>query len=278
MAFRNYPYPSLNWDYQGIDFAVIPMTQSLADDMYNDGIRFVGRYLYPSHSPSGKGITAQEAQYYINAGLKIFLYYEVNSTDALGGYSQGMQNGTACLAEARNVGVPDGTQIYCCCDTGVTDTQASNVVMDYLEGFRDAFAYQVYDPDTQTYSTEYYYLIGIYGGTNVMSACYSNFPDNLRCQAGAWGDREFIPIDIRQWYINYNRQSAQNGYIRIENIEIDSSGYAFWRGYAVDICSSDDIATMWGDVSPTPTPTPPTPPTPQPTPTDMPIWFYLKKF
>ncbi|MBO7731197.1 MAG: DUF1906 domain-containing protein [Methanobrevibacter sp.] len=275
MAFTNYPYPSLSWDFQGIDFAMMPVTQTLAINMYNDGIRFVGRYLFSSHYPNGKGITRQEALYYINAGLKIFLYYEVNSTDALGGYSAGLQNGTACLAEAQSIGVPYGTPIYCCCDTGVTDSQASGVVMNYLDGFRDAFAYQYFNPDTQEYETEYYYKAGIYGGSNVMSACYNSFPDDFRCQAGAWGDREFTPIDIRQWYIDYNKQAATDEYIRIKNIAIDSSGYATWRGYSVDLCSANDITQMWGDDSPTPTPTPPTP---QPTETSMPIWFYLKKF
>lgn len=280
MAFIEYPYPSLRWDYQGIDFAIMPVTQNLADDMYNDGIRFVGRYLYHQHYPSGKGITTQEAQYYLNAGIAIFFYYEVNSNDALGGYSRGVQNGTACLTEAQSIGVSYGTEIYCCCDMGVTDAQANGVVMQYLDGFKSAFEYQVYDPDTQSWHTEYYYNIGIYGGSNVIQAAHSNSPDYFLCQAGAWGDKEFSPLDIRQWYINYNRTAANEGRIRLQNIAINSNGYATWRGYSVDLCSARNLTYFWKDVPPTPTPTPPTPtpPTPQDTPADMPIWFYLKKF
>ena len=115
MALHDYPYPSYDWGFQGVDFAHIPMTQALADAMYNDGIRIVGRYIYPT----GKGITAQEARYYINAGINIYFYYEVDTSDALGGYNRGLQNGASCLAEAFIAGVPLETQIYCCCDTGV---------------------------------------------------------------------------------------------------------------------------------------------------------------
>ena len=265
MGFSDYPYPSYNWDYQGIDFAGIPITQALADQMYNDGIRFVGRYLFSRQYPSGKGITAQEAQYYINAGLKIFLYYEVDTTDVFGGYNGGYQNGQTAFNLAVQAGVPQDTQIFCCCDTGVTNAQAQGIVMQYLAGFADAI--QGYTP-------------GIYGGANVMDACYSQFPNYSRVQAGAWGMQEFDPINIRQWLIGYNNRALNDGKIRISNITIDRDGYAKWNGHNVDILSANSLANMWGDSSPTP-PTPPTPPSPPVPPvedTSMPIWFYLKKF
>lgn len=262
MATSSYPFPSYFWQYQGFDYAGIPIDQSVADAMYADGVRVVGRYLYPTHYPNGKGISAQEAQYYINAGIKIFLYYEINSNDALGGYSRGYANGINCYNEAVSVGVPAGTQIYCCCDTGVTDAQASGVVMDYLEGFRDAMTG---------------YSVGIYGGLNVMSACYAAFPDLYRVQAGAWGADEFSPINIRQWLLNKNNSAMQDGYIGISNVTIDSNGYAYWNGYNVDLISTDSDVNLWGDSSPTPpTPPPPPPVPPASTGSKMPIWFYLK--
>ena len=261
MPLFNYPYPSYLWDYQGVDFAVIGnMSQALADAMYNDGIRFVGRYLYSQQWPNGKGISAAEADMYLNAGLRIFLYYEINTTDALGGYSRGQQNGAACLTQCNNLSVPVGTQIYCCCETGVTDAQAAGVVMDYLDGFASEL------PD---------YNVGIYGGQNVMAACYAAYPDRYRVQAGAWGSQEFSPINVRQWLLNTNGAAERDGYIKINNITING-GYAYWRGYNVDLCSAPDLENMWGDDSPTP-PTP-TPPGPGPATGKMPIWFYLKPF
>ena len=257
MSFNQYPFPSYDWQYQGFDYwGIANMSQFLADEMYADGVRVVGRYLYPQQYPNGKGISQAEAQMYLNAGISMFFYYEVNTSDALGGYSRGQQNGQACLAEATAIGVPLGTQIYCCCDTGVSDSDANGVVMDYLEGFMDAL------PDYNT---------GIYGSANVMQACYSNFPANLRCQAGAWGAQEFSPIDVRQWLINSNRQALNDNKIRIANITIDSQGYAYWRGNNVDLISTDSLTNMWGSGSPTP----PTPPIED---TKMPIWFYLKPF
>lgn len=255
MAFYNYPFPSCSWDYQGIDFAYIPVTQELANQMYADGIRFVGRYLYHDRYPIGKGISAQEVQYYLNANIRIFLYYEVNTTDALGGYDSGYNNGLAALAEATDLGVPAGTQIYCCCDTSVTAEQATSVVMQYLEGFAAAL------PDYNT---------GIYGGSLVVEACHSQYPLRYRCQAGAWGSQEYSPIDVRQWLVATNRQAMNDGYIRIQNVILDSNGYATWRGYSVDLCSAESLENMWGDDSPTP-------PTPTPAESDkMPLWFYLK--
>ena len=118
------------------------------------------------------------------------------------------------------------------------------------------------------------YHVGIYGGQNVVSACYSTYPLYNRCQAGAWGNKEFSPIDVRQWLIAGNRQALNDGKIRISNIEINTQGYAFWRGNNVDLCSAPTVQNMWGDSSPTPTPPAPTPPTPSDT--KMPIWFYLK--
>lgn len=255
MAVYSYPYPSYSWQYQGLDYwGMSGISQQLANDMYSDGVRFVGRYLYADKYPNGKGITAQEAQFYLNAGIRIFFFYEVNESDALGGYQRGRENGLACLQEALDLNVPDGTQIYCCCDTGVTDTQANGVVMQYLDGFREALS---------TYNT------GIYGGQNVVTACYNTYPNNYRCQAGAMGFQEFAPINVRQWMISYNRQAQADGYIGIQNVVIDSDGYATWRGHSVDLLSADSLANMWGS-----SPVPPTPTGDD----SMPLWFYLKLF
>lgn len=232
------------------------MSASVAQQMYADGVRFVGRYLFSDRYPNGKGISAAEAQWYLDAGIRIFFYYEVNTTDVFGGYQQGYNNGLACLAECNDLNVPIGTQIYCACDTGVTDAEAAGVVMDYLDGFATALP---------NYNT------GIYGGSNVMQACYDAFPDNYRCQAGAWGNQEFDPINVRQWMLSYNQRAEADNYIQIANVTIGNNGYAYWRGHNVDLCSVDDLSNMWGDGSPTP----PTPPKPK---KGMPIWFYLKPF
>ena len=268
MPYNSYPYPSYLWDYQGFDYAGMSgLDASLVQDMYNDGVRFVGRYLFAQQYPNGKGISAAEAQLYLNAGISIFLYYEVNSSDALGGQTRGEQLGQQALVQATALGVPTGTPIICCCDTGVTDAQASGIVMQFLQGFASQL------PD---------YRIGIYGGANVMEACYNLSPNYWRVQAGAWGANEFGPIDVRQWLIGANNRAITDGYCRISNISISANGTATWRGHTVDLISSPTLDNMWGDGSPTPPP--PTPPPPPPVPPiiidsdEMPIWFYLKLF
>lgn len=264
MSTSNYPYPSYSWPYQGVDYAFAPtgFDQAYADQMYADGIRFVGRYLFPS----GKGLTATEASYYLNAGISIFLYYEVGVNDSLGGYAKGYENGQAAYNLAVSLGVPAGTQVYCCCDTGVTNAQAQGVVMDYLRGFHDAMTG---------------YNVGIYGALNVMEACYNAYPDLFRVQ---WGglEQEFSPINIKQWSLSKNRQAMQDDLIGISNITIASNGYAYYRGHNVDLLSTPTLDFMWSDgfpAPPTPQPPPPIPPTPTPTPSNkMPIWMYLKPF
>jgi hypothetical protein len=254
MATYPYPYPSYDWAYQGFDYAYPPqLDSSVVAQMYDDGVRFIGRYLFNDRYPNGKGISASEAQLYLDAGIAIFLYYEVGAGDALGGYEAGYNNGIACLAEANFIGVPIGTQIYCCCDMDVSDAQAYGVVMDYLNGFKDAL------PD---------YNVGIYGGLNVMQASYSTYPDTLRVQAGIYGN-EFEPINIKQWQIGSNRRASADGKIRISGITIDNNGYAYYRGHSVDLCSTDNLTNMWGHDTPTP---------PTPSGHKMPIWFYLKLF
>lgn len=264
MSFIQYPFPSYSWSYQGFDYAgIYPLDSTVVQQMYDDGVRFVGRYLFAQQYPNGKGISAAEAQLYLNVGIRIFLYYEVNSNDALGGYDRGVALGQQALAQATAINVPTGTPIICCCDTGVTDAQANGVVMQFLQGF----ASQLSD-----------YRVGIYGGANVMNACYNLSPNYWRVQAGAWGNDEFDALDVRQWLIARNNSAMNDGYIGISNITIDSSGYAKWRGKTVDLISAPSLDYMWGG---TPTPPPPTPPPPPPVPpvaegSKMPFWFYLK--
>lgn len=250
MAWHEYPYPSYEWEFQGVDFASMgTMTPQIAEQMAIDGISFVGRYLFAERIPFGKGITAEEAQMYLDHGIAIFLYYEVNTDDALNGYNRGVYNGERCLEQAIDVGVPENTLIFCACDTAVSLDQANGIVMEYLEGFNDGLG-----PG---------YSVGIYGGANVVQAAYNNGFYN--CQAGAWGDLEFEPINVRQWYISYNNAANRDGYLKLKNIEIDTNGYAQWNGFAVDLCSAPDTAGMWGGG-------------PRKKKHKMPIWLSQKKF
>ena len=256
--FHNYPFPSYSWQYQGVDYAMINgMDSTMAAQLFTDGARFVGRYLWHVKYPYGKGLSAAEAQWYFDAGLRIFLYYEALASDALGGYDQGNTNGINALTELALLNVPAGVMVCCCCDTAVTDAQAAGVVMDYIRGFRAQL-----EPAG--------YRVAIYGGQNVMAAAAQYQPNVYRCQAGAWGYQEFDPIDVRQWLIAYNGNAQRDGFVRIQNINI-SNGYAFWRNYNVDLCSAPDLTYMWGDGSPVP-------PSPGPVTPEMPFWMWLKIF
>lgn len=239
MAFISYPFPSYQWAYQGFDFAGITnLDASVVQQMADDGVTFVGRYLFSPQYPNGKGLSATEAQWYLDAGIRIFLYYELQSTDAISGYDRGVELGAIALSEAQVLNVPHGTPIICCCDMGVTDAQANGVVMQYLQGFASQL------PD---------YNVGIYGGANVMQACYNLNPDYYRVQAGAWGNQEFSDLFVRQWFVSTNPQAIQDGYCHIQGVTLDQQGYALWRGNPVDLLSTPNLDNMWGDGQPSPT-------------------------
>lgn len=232
MAFHEYPYPCYDWEYQGVDFAIFnDMSAELAYQMADDGIAFVGRYLWPDAMPNGKGLSKEEMQLYYDAGIAVYCYFEINIDDALQGFDHGVNVGEWAKDLAEEIELPENTMIFCCCDTAVDLDTADGVVMDYLRGFAQGL--------TEKYSA------GIYGGANVMQACYNADPAFVRCQAGAWGDLEFDPINVRQWYINRNHD-AYHRFLKLHNITLDENGYAQWRGHSVDLCSAPSLDGMAG--------------------------------
>ena len=172
----------------------------------------------------------------------------------MGGQARGEQLGQQALAQAAALGVPIGTPIICCCDTGVTDAQANGVVMQFLQGFASQL------PD---------YRIGIYGGANVMQACYNMNPDYWRVQAGAWGADEFSDINVRQWLLSKNSAAINDGYCRIYDL------YTMALKFEGEYKNGKKNGKGKEPPGPTPPPPPPIPPVES---NNMPIWFYLKLF
>lgn len=260
MARIAYPYPSLTqWDYQGFDSSSPYFTDAQMAQMAADGVRVFGRYLYDGD----KGCTRAEALRWLNHGIALYFYYEVNTTDAVQGYAHGYELGRACQAQIQAVGVPDNTMIFCCCDRDVTDTTARGAVVEFYRGFKAAIPY---------------HSVGIYGGLNVMEAVKAADSGAWLCQAGAWGFEEFDRIDCRQWLISRNSQAYTPNnlnYLRIQGVTVGAGQtpdlmWAYWRGNSVDLVSVPSLEYCWRNASqPRPTPyTPPPAPPSQASPSD----------
>ena len=110
-----------------------PSASALKAAGFGGVLRYVG--LGGGASLPGKRITAAEYKDHIANGVQVLLVCEGSTTDAWGGYSAGVTNAQAALADARSLGVPDSVPIFAAADAHATPAQVAAAV-DYARGFR----------------------------------------------------------------------------------------------------------------------------------------------
>ena len=139
------------------DCAMI-LNEARAQTLYNNGYRYIGRYLTGTYGGGiSKALTVEEANIILDAGLRFFpiyqtsAYYEAYFTEA-----QGTYDGQAAIAAARALGLPNGTTIYFAVDFDAMDYQITDSVLPYFE--------KVY-AEVKTSG----YKVGVYGARNVCS-------------------------------------------------------------------------------------------------------------
>ncbi len=112
----------------GVDYAwARPSPSSLAAD----GFTFAARYL--SYDTSGKNLSHGEADALIAAGLDVAVVWEQNATDALDGYSRGVQHAQAAAQQAAADGQPGDRPIYFAVDFDATPGDQA-AIDSYLDG------------------------------------------------------------------------------------------------------------------------------------------------
>lgn len=129
------------------------VTQARAKTLYDQGYRYIGRYL----TGSSKAITRDEAQTIFAAGLRFFPIYQ-SSGNKIEYFTsqQGTEDAEAAIKAATALGLPKGTIIYFAVDCDATDSQISSRIIPYFEKVNETIS-------LSSYKT------GIYGTRNVCS-------------------------------------------------------------------------------------------------------------
>lgn len=134
------------------------LTEAKAQTLYNNGYRYVGRYLTGTYNGGiSKAITKEEANIIFDAGLRFFPIYQTSANYA--SYftpEQGAKDAKKAIAAATALGIPKGTIIYFAVDFDALDYQVTSLIIPY---FREVYRGM----------SESVYRTGIYGTRNTCS-------------------------------------------------------------------------------------------------------------
>lgn len=145
------------------------LSESTASALYNEGFRYIGRYLTNVQNGNDKKLTSEEISILLNAGLKIFPIFQespkINILPSDFNYARGQNDAKRAFAAASELGLKDKTCIYFSLDCDMTDDEITKYAFPYFEGICDANA-NINDR----------YCIGIYGARNYCSRICNAFP------------------------------------------------------------------------------------------------------
>lgn len=142
--------------WQKLDFAK-------AKSLYDDGYRYIGRYLTKVANGLDKDLTKEEITNIILAGLKIFpIFQESNNSVDDFTFVSGYMNGYDAIMAATELSIPPGTTIYFAVDYDALAEEAEQEITEYFLGINKA--------KQDVGST---YEIGIYSARNTCSVICS---------------------------------------------------------------------------------------------------------
>ena len=175
------------------------LTATTAKTLYDNGYRYVGRYLTKVPGGLDKDITAEEAQIILDAGLNFFpIYQTVGTKEEYFTAEQGASDANAAIEAARKLGVPNGTVIYFAVDFDATDVNITNSVLPYFAKVHETMEKSIYKT-------------GVYGVRNVCTRvsnkgyAESSFVSNLSSGFSGnlgfpmpdnWAFDQFATIDV----------------------------------------------------------------------------------
>ncbi len=131
------------------------LTEVQAQSLYNEGIRYIGRYLTKVKGGMDKNLTEQEVRHILNAGLKLIPIFQEDQS-RLENFTY--QKGYGCWRKAVDAAIRlrlPACTIYFSVDFDATEVQAKGAVTDFFRGLNDAKAVS---PSI--------YQIGIYSARN----------------------------------------------------------------------------------------------------------------
>lgn len=131
------------------------LTPAKAQTLYNNGYRYIGRYLTGTYNGGiSKAITREEAQIIFDAGLRFFPIYQT-SANYLEYFTpqQGATDAKKATDAAATLGLPKNTIIYFAVDFDCLDYQITDNVIPYFQRVHEEMA-------------DSGYRVGIYGTRN----------------------------------------------------------------------------------------------------------------
>ena len=215
------------------------MNQNLANALYAQGFRYIGRYLtnVDPNNDAGKKMSVYEINILLNAGLKIFpIFQESPRTPVSRDFNkeQGIIDAKKAMDGALKLGIPKGTIIYFALDCDMTETDLKNYGIPYFEGINNYFA-----------DNFHYYKIGVYGARNTCITLakkgysISSFVSNM--STGYSGNLGFLMPEnwaFEQYYekknyelenfsfdLDYDMASGRDEGFSALNVGIDESAY-----------------------------------------------------
>lgn len=134
------------------------LTAAKAKSLYDNGYRYIGRYLTGTYNGGiSKAITREEAQIIFDAGLNFFPIYQTSArSNSYFTEAQGTADAKAAIEAASKLGVPKNTIIYFAVDYDCLDYQITSNVIPYFHKVHETMEKSVY-------------RTGIYGTRNACS-------------------------------------------------------------------------------------------------------------
>ena len=219
----------------GADCATI-LNAAKAQTLYDNGYRYVGRYLTGTYSGGiSKAMTAAEANIILNTGLRFFPIYQQGAT-TVSYFTQerGTSDAKAAIAAAMALGIPQDTIIYFAVDFDAMDSQITVSVIPYFSKVYEEMSGSIYKT-------------GIYGARNVCSrvakAGYSSSSFVADMSTGFSGNLGFkIPDD---WAFSQfaNLEGAKALGSGDGRIEIDKNAVS-GRDHGVSYLESDILTSI----------------------------------
>lgn len=150
------------------------LTQAKAQTLYNNGYRYVGRYLTGTYNGGiSKAITKEEAEIIFDSGLRFFPIFQSSANYA--SYftpAQGASDAEKAIAAASALGLPKDTTIYFAVDFDALDYQVTSLIIPYFKEVHEVMSNSIY-------------RTGIYGTRNTCSRvsalgyAYSSFVGDM---------------------------------------------------------------------------------------------------
>lgn len=167
----------------GADCATI-LNQAKAQTLYDNGYRYIGRYLTGTAGGISKALTREEANIILNTGLRFFPIYQTSANN-LNYFTpeKGSADAEAAIAAATALGIPKDTIIYFAVDFDALDGNITSHIIPYFEKIHEVMSQSIY-------------RTGVYGTRNVCNrvsalgyACSSFVSDMSTGYSGNLGFR-----------------------------------------------------------------------------------------